>query len=191
MRIAVHSASASITRTLESIIAASGHHLAKGDELPDLVIKDTHHPAKPNVSSTAATLTLGAAASESAIVCPVRPERIIQRLMMLGNTQTIPLAQGWSLDMLARMLQHEHGAHTSLTEKECSLLKYLAQAHPEPLGRDDLLEHVWGMAGEVDTHTLETHIYRLRNKLGELSPAPCDILTHEGAYMLALDEKSR
>jgi DNA-binding response OmpR family regulator len=182
MRIAVHSASTSVTRTLESIVAASGHHLAKANELPD-------HPAPPN-SSSVAKIILGSDTVDTSLACPIRPERVIQRLMMLGNTQTIPLAQGWSLDMLARMLHHE-SSRANLTEKECSLLKYLAQAHPAPLSRDDLLEHVWGMAGAVDTHTLETHIYRLRSKLSELTPQPCDILTQGGAYMLALGEKPR
>ena len=193
MRIGIHSASASVARALESIITASGHHYASAGPA-DLVIVDTFHPAStPHASSTRLMLTARSDTTTSdspSMACPLRPERLLQRLFMLANTQRLSLGQGWSLDMLARTLEHEKHTPVSLTEKECVLLKHLLQAHPAPLSRDALLEQVWGMASAIDTHTLETHIYRLRNKLESLLPRPCDILTKDGAYMLALEQKT-
>ena len=193
IRIAIHSASPSVARALQSIIAMSGHHFAS-EGTADLVIIDTLHPAPtPPTSSNRLMLvaTNDTATSDApSLPCPLRPERLLQRLFMLANTQRLALGQGWSLDMLARTLEHEHSAPLSLTEKECALLKHLLQAHPAPLGRDDLLEQVWGMASAIDTHTLETHIYRLRNKLEALTPRPCDIRTHDGAYVLAFEQKT-
>lgn len=186
MRIAIQSNSASVTRTLEAVITASGHQRAEEAETPDLIIEDTLHPTAKDKASIPKLLLVDKAAShEGALSCPLRPERLIQRLAMLGTTQTIALGDGWSLDMLARNLQHAEGMNSSLTEKECSLLKYLAQMHPVPVNRDSLLEQVWGVTSNVDTHTLETHIYRLRAKLTELSPRPCDIITVAGSYALA------
>ena len=184
MRIAVKSASASITRTLEAIITKSGHTVAK-DDAADYLIEDTLHPVAASTSSLPKLqLVEASAAHEGAVGCPLRPERLIQRLAMLGSTQSCVLGNGWTLDALARNLQHAEGATCALTEKESSLLKHLAESHPAPMGRDALLEQVWGVHSDIDTHTLETHIYRLRAKLNELTPHPCDIITQGGAYTL-------
>lgn len=70
------------------------------------------------------------------------------------------------------------GQEVRLTEKESALLDYLARS-AGPVSRDDLLANVWGYDARVDTHTLETHIYQLRRKLGgEL------ILNDNGRYSL-------
>ena len=185
MQIVAKSASASITRLLEAIITQSGHSVAKSDEAADFVIEDTLHPAG-NIPATIPKLMLvdQSAAHENAVACPLRPERLIQRLAMLDSTQSVSLSNGWTLDMLARSMHHSDGMSCALTEKECSLLKHLAQSNPAPMGRDSLLEQVWGVQGDVDTHTLETHIYRLRAKLSELTPHPCDIISQSGAYTL-------
>ena len=190
MRIAIHSASASVTRTIETIISASGHQYSR-ESSADLVIIDAQHPpstSPPNGASLTLVSSPETSANENAtLTCPLRHERLAQRLLMLANTQRVALAHGWSLDMLARTLAHSTAAPINLTEKESILLKHLLLAHPAPLSREALLEQVWGMANAIDTHTLETHIYRLRNKLEALAPRPCDIRTHEGAYLLAFD----
>ena len=43
------------------------------------------------------------------------------------------------------------------------------------------------MQADIETHTLETHIYRLRHKLAELTPKPCDIVTVDSAYQLTME----
>jgi len=71
-----------------------------------------------------------------------------------------------------------------LTEKETSILKYLYRAGQKPVGRDTLLGEVWGYNAGVTTHTLETHIYRLRQKI-EKDPAKAVLLvTDAGGYRL-------
>jgi len=71
-----------------------------------------------------------------------------------------------------------------LTEKETSILKYLYRAGARSVGRDTLLGEVWGYNAGVTTHTLETHIYRLRQKI-EKDPAKAQLLvTDAGGYRL-------
>ena len=70
-----------------------------------------------------------------------------------------------------------------LTEKETDILKYLYRAE-RPVSRDILLDEVWGYNAGVTTHTLETHIYRLRQKI-ERTPGEAAILvTESGGYRL-------
>jgi DNA-binding response OmpR family regulator len=71
-----------------------------------------------------------------------------------------------------------------LTEKETQILKYLYRAGEAVIGRDELLNEVWGYNSGVTTHTLETHVYRLRQKL-EKDPSNAQILvTEPGGYRL-------
>ena len=72
-----------------------------------------------------------------------------------------------------------------LTEKETNILKYLYRADGKPVSREQLLTEVWGYNTGVTTHTLETHVYRLRQKI-ELDPANARLLiTETGGYRLA------
>jgi DNA-binding response OmpR family regulator len=66
-----------------------------------------------------------------------------------------------------------------LTEKEAAILKYLYRAGGRPVGRQILLNEVWGYNSAVTTHTLETHIYRLRQKI-EPDPSNARLLVTEG-----------
>ncbi len=65
-----------------------------------------------------------------------------------------------------------------LTGFETALLKYLYRSGNMVVGRDTLLEEVWGYNSDVDTHTLETHVYRLRQKI-ESDPSNAEILVTE------------
>jgi DNA-binding response OmpR family regulator len=66
-----------------------------------------------------------------------------------------------------------------LTEKEAAILKFLYRAGIKPVARQVLLNEVWGYNAAVTTHTLETHIYRLRQKI-EPDPANARLLVTEG-----------
>jgi DNA-binding response OmpR family regulator len=71
-----------------------------------------------------------------------------------------------------------------LTEKETNILKFLYRATEGVVARDVLLHEVWGYNAGVTTHTLETHIYRLRQKI-EPDPSNARILvTESGGYRL-------
>lgn len=84
----------------------------------------------------------------------------------------------------SKLLLDERGQKIRLTEKETSILKYLYRAGEKVVSRDVLLHEVWGYNAGVTTHTLETHIYRLRQKI-EKDPSSAEILvTETGGYKL-------
>lgn len=84
----------------------------------------------------------------------------------------------------AKLLVREDTGKVRLTEKETSILKYLYRAGEKVVSRDVLLHEVWGYNAGVTTHTLETHIYRLRQKI-ERDPSHAEILvTETGGYKL-------
>ena len=83
------------------------------------------------------------------------------------------------------MLLDGVGGKIRLTEKETAILKYLYRAGDRIITRDILLSEVWGYNSGVTTHTLETHIYRLRQKI-ERDPSHAELLvTESGGYKLA------
>jgi DNA-binding response OmpR family regulator len=85
----------------------------------------------------------------------------------------------------AKMLLDPTGGKVRLTEKETAILKYLYRAGDRIVTRDVLLSEVWGYNSGVTTHTLETHIYRLRQKI-ERDPSHAELLiTESGGYKLA------
>jgi DNA-binding response OmpR family regulator len=85
----------------------------------------------------------------------------------------------------AKLLVDETGRKkVRLTEKETAILKYLYRAGDKIIGRETLLNEVWGYNAGVTTHTLETHVYRLRQKI-ERDPTKAQILvTEPGGYRL-------
>ena len=85
----------------------------------------------------------------------------------------------------AKMLVDSSQKKIRLTEKETNILKYLYRAGEKPVSREELLAEVWGYNAGVTTHTLETHVYRLRQKI-EPDPANARLLlTEAGGYKLA------
>jgi DNA-binding response OmpR family regulator len=76
------------------------------------------------------------------------------------------------------------GKKVRLTEKETAMLRYLYRDGQKPVARDVLLHEVWGYNSGVTTHTLETHIYRLRQKVEQDAANPTLLLTDAGGYKL-------
>jgi len=64
-----------------------------------------------------------------------------------------------------KIVKNSAGVSISLTEKETMILKKLFRSFPETVSKEQLLSEVWGYGGNIATHTIETHIYRLRQKL--------------------------
>jgi DNA-binding response OmpR family regulator len=84
----------------------------------------------------------------------------------------------------SKLLVDDRGSKVRLTEKETAILKFLYRAGERPISRDVLLHEVWGYNSGVTTHTLETHIYRLRQKI-EKDPSTAELLvTEAGGYKL-------
>ena len=83
-----------------------------------------------------------------------------------------------------KLLTTEDGKKIRLTEKEAAIIRYLYRAGQKVVTRDVLLEEVWGYNSGVTTHTLETHVYRLRQKI-ERDPSSAEILvTENGGYKI-------
>ena len=82
----------------------------------------------------------------------------------------------------------ETGAKVVLTEKETMILKMLNKNAPDTVSRDVLLSEIWGFQKSLTTHTLETHFYRLRQKLTRLIQAPIIGTAPDGYCLVPLDD---
>jgi DNA-binding response OmpR family regulator len=83
-----------------------------------------------------------------------------------------------------KLLLNEKGSKIRLTEKETAILRFLYRAGQLPVSRETLLQEVWGYNSGVTTHTLETHIYRLRQKIEKDAANPEILVTEAGGYKL-------
>ena len=84
-----------------------------------------------------------------------------------------------------KLLLDDRQKKIRLTEKETNILRYLYRADGQPVSREELLAEVWGYNAGVTTHTLETHIYRLRQKIEPDAGAGRLLVTETGGYRLA------
>lgn len=83
-----------------------------------------------------------------------------------------------------RTLTDSSGKRIRLTDKEAAILRYLYRSSAKAVPRDELLREVWGYNAAVTTHTLETHIYRLRQKIEPVSNRNGLLITEGGGYRL-------
>ncbi|MBM3506693.1 MAG: response regulator transcription factor [Alphaproteobacteria bacterium] len=82
------------------------------------------------------------------------------------------------------LINAESGEKVRLTDKETAILKYLYRAGASVVNRETLLSEVWGYNSGVTTHTLETHVYRLRKKMERDPSAAVLLVTEPGGYRL-------
>lgn len=81
---------------------------------------------------------------------------------------------------------HKDKTTTKLTEREVSVIKYLYKNTGKVVSKNDLMQEVWKYSADVATHTVETHIYRLRQKVENDNPQNQFIITSEGGYQLKI-----
>lgn len=117
---------------------------------------------------------------------PVLLARMRAHLRQFENSEDAVFRIGpYTFKPAQKMLLTEDGRRIRLTEKETAILKFLYRAGGRTVTRETLLHEVWGYNAGVTTHTLETHIYRLRQKI-EKEPSRAEILlTESGGYRLA------
>ena len=84
----------------------------------------------------------------------------------------------------SKMLTGANARKVRLTEKETAILRFLYRAGQMAVSRETLLQEVWGYNSGVTTHTLETHIYRLRQKIEKDAANPEILVTEAGGYKL-------
>ena len=82
------------------------------------------------------------------------------------------------------LINNEDEKKVRLTDKETAILKYLYRSGDKVVSRDVLLDEVWGYNASVTTHTLETHVYRLRQKIEENPSSARILITEPGGYRL-------
>jgi DNA-binding response OmpR family regulator len=107
--------------------------------------------------------------------------RVRAQLRIFENSEDAVFTIGpYTFRPSAKLLQEPaKNRRIRLTEKEAAILKFLYRAGTRPVARQVLLNEVWGYNAAVTTHTLETHIYRLRQKI-EPDPANARLLVTEG-----------
>jgi DNA-binding response OmpR family regulator len=154
---------------------ADGEQLAadlreQGLSCPLLLLTDGDTPATPE-----------------SLARPFRISTLLARLHAL-NTHHAPADDmavrigPYTFHPSAKLLQAD-GRKVRLTEKETNILKFL-HASSGTVPRDILLHEVWGYSPAVATHTLETHIYRLRQKIEKDAANPEILVTEAGGYKL-------
>ncbi|HEY8573605.1 response regulator transcription factor [Phenylobacterium sp.] len=196
--------------TLEAATAGDGVNLAQ-DKKPDLILLDVDLPdmdgreacrrmrqggvASPVIMLTAAdtdddTVQGLDSGANDYVTKPykfaVLLARIRAQLRSHEHSEGAVFRLGtYEFRPAAKLLVDDHQKKIRLTEKETNILKYLYRAGEKPVSREELLAEVWGYNAGVTTHTLETHVYRLRQKI-ESDPANARLLlTEAGGYRLA------
>jgi DNA-binding response OmpR family regulator len=112
--------------------------------------------------------------------------RLRAQLRIFENSEDAVFTIGpYTFRPSAKLLQDlARNRRIRLTEKEAAILKFLYRAGTKPVGRQVLLNEVWGYNAAVTTHTLETHIYRLRQKIEPDPTSARLLLTEGGGYRL-------
>ena len=159
-------------RPIAVLVAPSGNAEEAGD-LPAVVLGP-----RASVPDGARVLTL-----------PARLAEVLEALEVLATSMaglSGPRShKGWTLDPARLVARHGDERTISLTDTEARLLACLFDAQGAQVTREALLQRVWGYRPGLDTHTLETHIYRLRKKI-EADPAdPRIIVTTPDGYHFA------
>lgn len=118
----------------------------------------------------------------------IRAGALIDKLRTINERsfpETIKIGP-YILDKNRLSLFHTDGTlFTKLTEKERDILIYLSRNRGKITDRQELLEQVWAYGSAMQTHTLETHIYRLRQKIEDDPAQPRYLLTKKNGYILS------
>ena len=107
------------------------------------------------------------------------------RDFVINNDREIEIGP-YSFNYLMKRLITKTGIEIRLTEMETKILNFLYKSNGKLLKRDTLLAEVWGYKSEVMTHTLETHIYRLRKKISANCTGQNLLVSEPGGYRLNL-----
>lgn len=202
----LHGFPSDITSDLTYYLSATRHHAVSTDREatssggPHIIIMDSDaiHDITQLPQHTPYLLSIGAApftaqpsAQHKHLLKPVdisEIDHIIMEWLKQGmTTPPIALLNDWLFDHQAKMLRHADTENTvTLTDKETGLLRILVDHAPNTIDRDSLLKEVWGYEEGIDTHTLETHIYRLRSKLSDLMPKGKGLMTSDAGYRFEL-----
>ena len=116
---------------------------------------------------------------------PFTLSRLMMELHQAPSIRLPELANGWQVDGATRSFTHETHATIALTEREWDMCLYLLRQE-DVVAQERLLQDLWGYDPSVESHTVETHIYRLRQKLEQHKNPPLTIETTEGGYKASI-----
>ena len=163
------------------------------EKAEDLENLRTHHPNTPIIllqkegddSVTSSVLN-------HVIFKPLSLEKLLNQIQaginLLDNSEAGYLSfNRYELRPLQKEIYNERNGETiKLTEKEVAIIKFLYKNKDKIVAKNDLLQEVWGYSPDVSTHTIETHIYRLRQKVEHDDASAQLIVTEDGGYKLVL-----
>ena len=103
-----------------------------------------------------------------------------------NNLSTVLIIDNLKFIPLEKTIQNTmNDKKERLTEKETNLLKFFNKNKNKNIPKKKLLNEIWGVSGDINTHTLETHIYRLKQKLNKLDPSlSFSLISHNGFYCM-------
>jgi hypothetical protein len=106
----------------------------------------------------------------------------IELIKLKFNNQSKIIIKGYELNLNSKFFSKEN-LNLKLTEKEIEVILYLNNTK---IKHDvaDLQKNIWGYSTNLETHTVETHIYRLRKKISDLFKDESFILSHKNGYFI-------
>ncbi len=174
------------------------------DDLPDIIIYDGNMASGQNIRAEHASVPIvylmqdGDDKNDHLNICLKKPLRLMRLLDIVrsANNKLDSSDAGCLTFNNYRLYPNKREivdlvSQTSvkLTEKEVGIIKYLYKNAPDFVSKNDLQTNVWGYNEDVTTHTIETHIYRLRQKV-EPDNGRRLIVTDNGGYKLETDQNA-
>lgn len=151
---------------------------------PDAQFTTDSEQATLVVSCNYSCITVTGQGIAQTMPVPVRLVRLAQMLREYAARPVTRIIGSARLETASRLWHPETGEPVALTEKEVGILLYLADQAPAAVSRDDLLRQVWKYAEGADTHTVETHLYRLRQKIEHSPDQPTIVVSTKQGYIL-------
>lgn len=146
-------------------------------------IKDSLQACDAILSCTPLTDTVLPATDLSVLPSPFRVTDLLSLVHNILYDQNLTFSD-FELQVRERKLTNLKNQETHrLTGKECEILAFFYKRKGEEISKDDLLKNIWSYHPDVATHTLETHIYRLRQKLEENPTTPQLLLNCKDGYL--------
>ena len=150
------------------------------DRLDYLVISKTDHKLLPNINITDKNF-LGF--NDLPLSFKKLLELINIKLIKLKfNQQSNVIIKGYELNLNSKFFS-KGNLNLKLTEKEIEIILYLNNTKIKH-NVADLQKNIWGYSTDMETHTVETHIYRLRKKISDLFKDEKFILSHKNGYFI-------
>lgn len=165
------------------------------DEQPDKLTEiRVHHPRTPIILlQKSGDESVGNSVLNSVVFKPLSLDKLLNQIKaginLLENTEVGYLSfNRYIVRPIKKDIYNERNKEVvKLTEKEVAVIKHLYKCRDRVVTKNELLQEVWGYSPDVSTHTIETHIYRLRQKVEHEDPEAQLILTEDGGYRLKMN----